>query len=809
MLFDVLRTEVEARRRQVLVVSGRPGAGRTALLSVFAERARSAGFDVEWVGISRFEPTLRTDLRFTRTPLLLCVDDLHHADRASVRSFVGSVLANRTTPVILVLSVREATETYREITAELRDHRHYHHISLTTLSADGVAAFARTAFSLALKPEQAAEVLRLSGGNLNLARMVLADCDSQAAETGADCLVLGHAFNQAVRLVIAKLEPQVRAVARAIAVLGAPGTPRAVADVAGTGVAEAERAMAELGAVGLLTDTGYRHPAAAEAVLTDLSLHEAQVLHLRVAETLRGLGARALDVTRHLVAADHVDEDWSGFLVHEAVAQAVAVRDWGLVHTILRLALRGAREDESRAFILERIALVQSAVDPDACCQAFHEAATVRSELDLWHRYSPVLAEQMVRRGRGREAVAKLTVVTESGDTDLAADRLLVRGEYPALLAEWLEGADDRADEGRSARHEMAWSLATALTSPRRDREAARRATNALYGFPHATEETAPAIAAALTALVYAGESETAGSFAERFAEDSARQRVPVWQARFTAVGAEAALRRGRHREAAAKATRALSLISTQAWGVRVASPIACAVLAHLATGDRAGAAEYVNRPLPAAVFDSRHGPVYLYARGHFNLATGRVRAGLADFRSCGRLLVDWGVDRESVAPWRLAAAGALLTLGDQDGAIDLIEERIGQVEAVLGDGEEAAGAGRDRRSAVREQVFSTLVAAAVSGDVLGAVDSLLAGGQITVPAPRVPRYKIEDRYSSYLNKLSRSERQVALLAASGCSNRNIARSLSVSVSTVEQHLTRTYRKLQLAGRQELRAKLG
>ena len=65
------------------------------------------------------------------------------------------------------------------------------------------------------------------------------------------------------------------------------------------------------------------------------------------------------------------------------------------------------------------------------------------------------------------------------------------------------------------------------------------------------------------------------------------------------------------------------------------------------------------------------------------------------------------------------------------------------------------------------------------------------------------------DRYSGYLAKLSRSEQRVAVLAARGLTNQCIARELSLAVSTVEQHLTRTYRKLDIAGRSQLYAVLG
>ncbi|CAI7979604.1 Regulatory protein LuxR [Frankia sp. Hr75.2] len=54
------------------------------------------------------------------------------------------------------------------------------------------------------------------------------------------------------------------------------------------------------------------------------------------------------------------------------------------------------------------------------------------------------------------------------------------------------------------------------------------------------------------------------------------------------------------------------------------------------------------------------------------------------------------------------------------------------------------------------------------------------------------------------LDVLSAAELQVATLAAAGHTNREIAGRLFITVSTVEQHLTRTYRKLRVAGRADL-----
>jgi DNA-binding CsgD family transcriptional regulator len=53
---------------------------------------------------------------------------------------------------------------------------------------------------------------------------------------------------------------------------------------------------------------------------------------------------------------------------------------------------------------------------------------------------------------------------------------------------------------------------------------------------------------------------------------------------------------------------------------------------------------------------------------------------------------------------------------------------------------------------------------------------------------------------------LTGAERRVAALAADGHTNREIARKLFVTTSTVEQHLTRVYRKLDIRYRAEIPA---
>ena len=67
-------------------------------------------------------------------------------------------------------------------------------------------------------------------------------------------------------------------------------------------------------------------------------------------------------------------------------------------------------------------------------------------------------------------------------------------------------------------------------------------------------------------------------------------------------------------------------------------------------------------------------------------------------------------------------------------------------------------------------------------------------------PAPAGRRW----RAITGLDALTPSEERVARLAAAGRTNRDIAQELFITLATVETHLTRAYRKLEVPGRDEL-----
>ena len=73
------------------------------------------------------------------------------------------------------------------------------------------------------------------------------------------------------------------------------------------------------------------------------------------------------------------------------------------------------------------------------------------------------------------------------------------------------------------------------------------------------------------------------------------------------------------------------------------------------------------------------------------------------------------------------------------------------------------------------------------------AYEELLTSGR------RLRRGDLEDPAA-----LTAGERRIAQMAADGLTNREIARTLFLSVKTIEMHLGRTYRKLEIATRTEL-----
>ncbi|WP_344137735.1 LuxR C-terminal-related transcriptional regulator, partial [Luedemannella flava] len=172
----------------------------------------------------------------------------------------------------------------------------------------------------------------------------------------------------------------------------------------------------------------------------------------------------------------------------------------------------------------------------------------------------------------------------------------------------------------------------------------------------------------------------------------------------------------------------------------------------------------------------------------------------LAEF--AGRIT---GPPRRS-AVMALARGGSLLAAARGRHAEALDEARRGRSHAagigmpleaarfdlLIADAEGALG----RRAAAERHLRVALSAFATTGARAYTAQTLAAAERLGVPLGVPP---------AALDGLTAAERAVASLVCQGLSNRDIAARLVISVKTVEFHLTRVFRRLDVANRAQLR----
>jgi DNA-binding CsgD family transcriptional regulator len=229
----------------------------------------------------------------------------------------------------------------------------------------------------------------------------------------------------------------------------------------------------------------------------------------------------------------------------------------------------------------------------------------------------------------------------------------------------------------------------------------------------------------------------------------------------------------------------------------------------------------YRNHPVPAEMFDTPFALPYLLAFGSYHLHMGHPQAAMNHFRAIGDLQSKWSLESPGLVEWRTEAAASLFAMGRAEQARELIDDQLDRAgdrdNRARGAALRRLAAGRDpaERPAVLAEAVRVLEA---SGDRLE-----LAYARADLEASR--RAQLDDR-SPWAGtpaeprgsdggvadpdwaELTDAERRVAALAATGTTNRQIADRLSVTVSTVEQHLTKIYRKLNVRRRADLPASL-
>ncbi|THA26318.1 helix-turn-helix transcriptional regulator [Streptomyces sp. RKND-216] len=842
------------------------GVVRQLLDCVPADAPGLEEFAVQDVGpnTARAAATALLDLS-TTAPLVIVVDDVHFTDRASMEWLLR--LANRIRSERIVLTLAESASnwpTHVGCRIELVRQAHFRRIRLAPLSIGGVCEV----LSRHLGPEAArsiaAEVHRTTGGNQLLVRALVEDYFDSLDHVGGGAWEVGESYRQAVLTCLHRSGPEVLEAARAMAVLDATGSVSRIAQLLDRDPHVVTRALQGLATVGLVADGRFRHPHARSAVYDDLDTGELSDLHTRAARLMCKDGHFS-EVAEHLVSARCVNADWAVAELRRAAEEALAEDDEKSAVRYLEFALSVCGDPEESAALRLRLLRAERRNDLEAVdrhwqqlMRAHHAGLLDTSQLTallrvgMWHG----------RMRDGAEIIDHLAAATpprsEHAESVLTSTQHWLRHAFPHFLPHGAELAPRDADRptarppGRKT--QAATLLSVLLTEgPEEDERCSRVAEQILQSTPLSDDSIEP-VASALQTLIFTDHLPLAARWCDELLAEAATRKVAWWQAILTGCRAEISLRGGELTEAERYAARALSLIGMSGWGVVVGAPLGMLLRVSTAMGDFDSARAYLRKPVPEGTFQTRYGLQFLQARGHFYLATDRLQAALDDFRYCGELMTSWGIDAPAFLPWRNDLAEVHLRMGDKQTARRYAEEQLALDGSRRGRAHGtalrllAATSGvRDRLRLLQESV-EVLQARGARLQLAQALHDLgrahQAAGEVGkarmisrraarlarecgAPQPPAQPAAVKEEEPAVLlpsdadrwpvtppppvkatDVLTLSERKVAALASLGYTNREISAKLFITVSTVEQHLTKVFRKLKVKSRTDLPVEL-
>ncbi|MFW5418967.1 AAA family ATPase [Nocardiopsis sp. CNT-189] len=839
-------------------------------------------------------------------PVLLVADDIHHVDPASRQVLMHFAQNALSRPLAFLFSERVGSwPEYQMFRSALMRMPNCHALWLPRLSLNGVRRVLADSFPEEAAARQAPAYHGASGGSPLFVRALVQDHEAERGLRGPGedgyhdgALVTGEAYAQAVLTCLYRSEPGALRTARWLAVAGPVGAPL-IERLEGAEGGSVSRHLHELTAMGLLDGDELCHPAARDAVLGDIPEDDRQDMHLRAAELLHEEGEPALLVATHLVAAKWGDAPWALAALERAAEQAMAEDRIDLAVSCLDQAVHSATEDDTLIRLGALLIAASWRCAPAVAARRF-------ALLDrLWERgllgtpQALLLVVCLVWYGRIAEARKALIEIGADADAQDDPEFRIAEMWLSCWVPLLLRRLPSRSAGAPRAEPPAAppraggggGTFVSAQLGAERSgvRSAGLRFTafsalhDVLYGDPDGSvlvraeqvlersrlsEKTYAAVEAALLAMVYSDRLDRAAYWSDSLRDEAAERRSPGWEAIFAAVRAEVALRQGDLRCALANARFSLTYITPESSGLAVGGPMAVMVMAHTAVGEYDEAERLLQRPVAEEMLVSRPGLHYMYARGRYWAATGRIRAALGEFMQCGEYMLDWGMDRPSVVPWRAAAAEVHLRLGDREQARRLIGAQSGRIgagqhrtrgatlrllaecadpgdrERLLTEAVEALRVGGDRLELARalhdlsrlqqgsgdtRRAHTTARAAWEAADACGArvlreeilpgaaarpggADPVEAGAEARDAGKGAPPETAPGtgpgQGAPYSETLSEAELRVAALAARGLTNRQISNRLWITVSTVEQHLTRVYRKLKVARRRDLPADL-
>jgi len=793
-------------------------------------------------------------------PLLLSVDDVHCADQSSLEFL--SYLARRIDelPIAIVHAARVPEVDAERVPDDLRREIV---LRLASLRGDSVAALVGAQLGGASPAFARACQTATRGNPFLLHELLRALADDGTAPVDENAERVARLAPEAIaRAILARLRPLGAPAARlafAVAVLGREARVTHAARIAGLDVAAADGAADALAAAGILErrrPLEFVHPVVRRVVHDEVPRSRRSQGHREAARLLFEEQASAEAVAAHLLASDPIGDPWTVARLRESAAALVrrgAPRD---AARQLRRAQQEGLTATERASVLLELGAAEARAGVAGAAATLANAHRLAAAPALRISAACELAQALTYHGDVRDAVSLLQRTLEEVGEDrsetaraVETQLLVTAGMTPstiALVGPRLQDARRAARNGDPVAAAVRAVLALAAVSAGRAADSATLATAALEdGLAETAGPESPALYFATCALTLADGGARALAHLDtalRIAREQGSARGVATASSFRGF---TRCRVGDLRGAEADALAALEL--SDGAGMAVLGPALAATLidclVERAELDRADAVlEDVDWDAsdPASPFTA----LLHESAARLHLARQRPHAALRELEACAAWATRGRVTRPAWVSWRAYAALAHLAEGSTRRAAALAREELeaarefgGQRSLAIAlrvSGLTATPAGVDLLAPAAE-------AAARSGDELEHARCLLALGAALRRAGRRREARAPLRHAldcaehcgahalassaeqeltasgasrrpaalSGADALTASERRVALMAAGGMSNREIAQALFVTVRTVEGHLTHAYQKLDIGARADLSAALG
>jgi DNA-binding CsgD family transcriptional regulator len=782
--------------------------------------------------------------------VVIAVDDMQYADVVSLQCL--SYLARRagTSRILTVLTdCSHALPSDRLLHAEILRQGNCHSIPLAPLPPSSVARLLAEHVDTETAVQLASACHAMTGGNPLLVNALGEDSRIVPGESPAK-LVPGPAFRSAVVACLHRYEPTIVELGQTVAVLGEDATLSRLGELLATNPDSAAQGVEALCASGLLESGHFRHEQARQAVLGQMTADERAAMHGSAARMLYRIGAAPATLARHLVAAHRIGTRWAVAALQEAAQQALVDGETDRAIDYLRRAKSDCADERQRASTRFSLACAEWPVDPECAARHLSELVADARAGRLDRECLGELAYYLLWVGDTSNAAEILAAIDigpadpPGGQAGFPGPQLTIRSPldflYPDLAKRARHTVQDARRSTRVTVRPRAQETSLLPSAVANGSEITVVVAERILSERSLNDPTLASITTALMALICEDMLDRATSWCTILLKESVASRGgALGHAVLTAFRAMIEIRQGNLPAAENHARTALTLLTKKAWGVAIGGPLSSLLLTTTASRKHEEAAACLRMPVPEAMFGTFYGLLYLYARGEYYLATGRPRAALADFTDCGNKMMTWGLDLPGLVPWRTKAAEAHLVMGNSLEARELSKEQLAQAgsrfprtrgislralaltshptkrTALLRESAEVL-----RDSGARLELAYTFTELSNAHLALGeygrahwaARQARSLAERCGAQAPKTALGKMDPGRqespngvdTNLLAQLSDAEQRVAMLAAYGYTNGQIAHKLFITVSTVEQHLTRVYRKLGVAGRAEL-----